>query len=79
MFTIMTPLKCSLNASSHVLSPFFNRHVDTASIKKTLTCVYVTGAAWWSFGGMGSIPLKYSEYFIWIEDPKTCYVKKIPT
>jgi hypothetical protein len=79
MFTIMTPLKCSLNASHHVFSPFFNRHVDTASIKKTLTCVYVTGAAWWSFGGMGSIPLKYSEYFIRIEDPKTCYVKKIPT
>ena len=70
MFTIMTPLKCSLNASSHVLSPFFNRHVDTASIKNSLTSVYVTGAARWSFGGMGSIPHIFSENYIQIEDPK---------
>ena len=72
-------LECTLNASSHVSSPFFNRHVDTPGIKNTLTSVYVTEAAGGSFGGMGSIPLKYSEYFIPIEDPKTCYVKKIPT
>ena len=69
----------TLNASEHILSPVCHRHVDTPGIINSLTSVNVTGAAGGSFGGMGSIPLKYSEYFIRIEDPKTCYVKKIPT
>jgi hypothetical protein len=75
----MMLLECTLNASSHVSSPFFNRHVDTPGIKNTLTSVYVTEAAGGSFGGMGSIPLIYSSNFIQIEAQKTCYVKKILT
>ena len=75
----MMLLECTLNASSHVLSPFFNRHVDTPGIINSLTSVNVTGAAGGSFGGMGSIPLINTGNFIRIEAQTNCYVRNILT